>query len=83
MDGAYAGVGDTVPFKTFRMGNLADATASQLLDWPTKSPSVKLVAFDGHDVMDTLTHLIVHSGIFSELSENETLCRASFTDLAL
>ena len=65
------------------MEDLAGATASQLLDWPIKSPTVKLVTIDGHDIMETLTHLIVHSGIFSKLPGNETLCRASFTDLAL
>lgn len=67
---------------SFFIANVAQATPSQLLDWPAKSIHVELAPTKRDDVIKLLTQLIMQSGIFSDLGTS-TVCRASFTDSAL
>lgn len=88
--GHVTGLGHSLSFESFEfdgpvfeMNDFTEATASQILDWPTKSNTVKITTIED-SAINSLTNLIMQSGIFS-ISESgtSTLCRASFTDCAL
>jgi len=69
---------DGTPLTSVRK-DLSKATAAQLLDWPLGSPYLEMKLTNPQQVTLTLSHLILQSGLFSDLG-NTTGCRAAFVD---
>lgn len=65
-----------------KIENVSKASAAELLDWPLGSDYLELKFTTAQQAQLMLSHLILQSGLFSDLG-NTTQCRASFVDKAL